>query len=472
MPIDAAKFTAKKKQSPTTKGPKVPAAAADDDRSTLPFRDALFASRAIRLMQIGEANRCPQPATTTELTTTTITTTPEREDREQQQQQQQQEEQEQCGPWFVAVGFSLPHEPVRMPKYFWDLYDDDDDDIVDTATTSRRSTTGTAERERRRRKEAQAVRGSLPVRTTPHPRRPVGSPLFAFGDLKERFVYYEEAKGGANATTAARTAAAARAGSRKENVRANYGPTKPVYSKEGKATAPRRAVGPSGAVELGSGGDGDGGGGRGEGGRGRGRGRGREGVKEGAADGVDSAVNEEAAAVLSSFVRGSASSSSSSPAEPPPLPPPDLSLLMTAEEVAAIRGKRGNLGAAYAEALTKRSKQRHRASPPSSYEEDDLEMMVEENDFWAQFAATGSWVDPLDRIHEAAMPEEMQYQLQRGYSAAVSSMDHQLGRVLDALAALPGGAVDRTVVVFTSDHGYGRHQTQRKGRNESEMFLN
>ena len=110
-------------------------------------------------------------------------------------------------------------------------------------------TTGTAERERRRRKEAQAVRGSLPVRTTPHPRRPVGSPLFAFGDLKERFVYYEEAKGGANATTAARTAAAARAGSRKENVRANYGPTKPVYSKEGKATAPRRAVGPSGAVD-------------------------------------------------------------------------------------------------------------------------------------------------------------------------------------------------------------------------------
>ena len=191
-------------------------------------------------------------------------------------------------------------------------------------------------------------------------------------------------------------------------------------------------------------------------------------MKEGAADGVDSAVNEEAAAVLSSFVRGSASSSSSSPAEPPPLPPPDLSLLMTAEEVAAIRGKRGNLGAAYAEALTKRSKQRHRASPPSSYEEDDLEMMVEENDFWAQFAATGSWVDPLDRIHEAAMPEEMQYQLQRGHSAAVSSMDW-LGRVLDALAALPG-AQSIAPSSSSSDHGY--EGIKHNEKEDQEMFLN
>ena len=51
------------------------------------------------------------------------------------------------------------------------------------------------------------------------------------------------------------------------------------------------------------------------------------------------------------------------------------------------------------------------------------------------------------------MPEEMQYQLQRGYSAAVSSTDHQIGRLLHALRQLPNDAADRTIVVFTSDHG-------------------
>ena len=211
------------------------------------------------------------------------------------------------------------------------------------------------------RKEAQAVRGAFPsANSAPaatgwvsalRVRRPEGrSPLR--GGQRRRQRHYRRPHRRRR-----------RAGSRK-NVPRNYGPTKPVYSKEGKATAPRRAVGPSGAVEL-DGGDGDGGGGRGEGGRGRGRGRGREGGKKERRT-VDSAVNEEAAAVLSSFVRGSASSSSSSPAEPPPLPPPDLSLLMTAEEVAAIQAS-GATSERLTEALTKRSKQRHRASPPSSY---------------------------------------------------------------------------------------------------------
>jgi hypothetical protein len=48
----------------------------DGERSTLPFRDGIFASRAIRLLEVAAAQ-------------VDI-------------------------PWFLAIGFSLPHEPIRV----------------------------------------------------------------------------------------------------------------------------------------------------------------------------------------------------------------------------------------------------------------------------------------------------------------------------------------------------------------------
>lgn len=49
-----------------------------EERGTLPFRDGIFASRAIRLMEVANA---------------------------------------QDKPWFLAVGFSLPHEPIRVTEH-------------------------------------------------------------------------------------------------------------------------------------------------------------------------------------------------------------------------------------------------------------------------------------------------------------------------------------------------------------------
>jgi hypothetical protein len=51
----------------------------DGERSTLPFRDGIFASRAIRLLEVAAAQ-------------VDI-------------------------PWFLAIGFSLPHEPIRVGDY-------------------------------------------------------------------------------------------------------------------------------------------------------------------------------------------------------------------------------------------------------------------------------------------------------------------------------------------------------------------
>lgn len=55
------------------------------------------------------------------------------------------------------------------------------------------------------------------------------------------------------------------------------------------------------------------------------------------------------------------------------------------------------------------------------------------------------------------MDERRQKKAVAGYYAAVRYMDAQLGKVLDALEAT--GQADRTVVIFTSDHGYhlGEH---------------
>ena len=46
----------------------------------------------------------------------------------------------------------------------------------------------------------------------------------------------------------------------------------------------------------------------------------------------------------------------------------------------------------------------------------------------------------------------MQREATRGYYAAVTMLDAQIGRLLEALDAK--GLADNTVIVFTADHGY------------------
>ena len=56
------------------------------------------------------------------------------------------------------------------------------------------------------------------------------------------------------------------------------------------------------------------------------------------------------------------------------------------------------------------------------------------------------------RAEQDKMSDELRRQAIRAYWASISFMDAQVGRVLDALDRL--GLADRTIVVFTSDHGY------------------
>lgn len=60
---------------------------------------------------------------------------------------------------------------------------------------------------------------------------------------------------------------------------------------------------------------------------------------------------------------------------------------------------------------------------------------------------------------------------QRGYYAAVSAMDHNLGRILDRLEA--DGLMDNTVIVFTSDNGsnMGHHGIVGKGNGTYPMNM-
>jgi iduronate 2-sulfatase len=56
------------------------------------------------------------------------------------------------------------------------------------------------------------------------------------------------------------------------------------------------------------------------------------------------------------------------------------------------------------------------------------------------------------RAEQDKMSDDLRRQAIQAYWASVSFMDAQVGRVLDALDRL--GLADRTIVVFTSDHGY------------------
>ncbi len=60
------------------------------------------------------------------------------------------------------------------------------------------------------------------------------------------------------------------------------------------------------------------------------------------------------------------------------------------------------------------------------------------------------------------LPDEIARQSMRGYYAAISFMDAQVGRLLDALNRLK--LADETIVIFTSDHGYhmGEHGHYQK----------
>jgi choline-sulfatase len=56
------------------------------------------------------------------------------------------------------------------------------------------------------------------------------------------------------------------------------------------------------------------------------------------------------------------------------------------------------------------------------------------------------------RAEQDKMSDDLRRQAVQAYWASISFMDAQVGRVLDALDRL--GLADRTIVVFTSDHGY------------------
>jgi arylsulfatase A-like enzyme len=66
------------------------------------------------------------------------------------------------------------------------------------------------------------------------------------------------------------------------------------------------------------------------------------------------------------------------------------------------------------------------------------------------------------RKEEIAMSDDLRRQAHQAYLASISFMDAQVGRVIDALESF--GLKDRTIIVFTSDHGYhmGEHGLYQK----------
>ena len=71
-----------------------------------------------------------------------------------------------------------------------------------------------------------------------------------------------------------------------------------------------------------------------------------------------------------------------------------------------------------------------------------LDSYADANRYPAHAFSNGSWV---------SFPHNLTKAMRRGYYAAVSYTDHNIGRVLDALADSP--AADNTVVAIMGDHG-------------------
>ena len=75
----------------------------------------------------------------------------------------------------------------------------------------------------------------------------------------------------------------------------------------------------------------------------------------------------------------------------------------------------------------------------------------------------GSSLPSLAGLHLPHGQGERRKELLRGYYAAITAMDHQIGRLLDRLEEL--GLAEDTIVIFTSDNGMnlGQHGIWGKG---------
>jgi len=187
---------------------------------------------------------------------------------------------------------------------------------------------------------------ALPVWAAPHPRRPLGSPIFAYGDIKERFAYYDHGTA---------------PGKRRLSVQNHYGPRRP-RSFPADPRASSRSAQPQTAKEA----------------------------------------------------------------------------LVQGEGEAARRARRE----AYLERLTLRA----REGGPAAQVTDGADY------FGAMDREV--WLDRGNEIGEVGLPLDARIELARGYSAAVTFMDYQVGRVLSFLEHGLPSAHAQTLVVVTSDHGY------------------
>ena len=89
------------------------------------------------------------------------------------------------------------------------------------------------------------------------------------------------------------------------------------------------------------------------------------------------------------------------------------------------------------------------------------------------FFLWGHFFDPHEPHPRSAGGSLAQSDLRRDYAAEVARTDRAIGRVLEALAALPGDVGARTVVVLTADHGesLGEHGTVGHARDLTEPVV-